>query len=242
MEPFQEMDTESSLRGISRSQDIATATNAFLRHVFAWMFLGLAVTTGVAVWFHATGGVAKYFNNNGGVVIGVIIAQLALVFLLSFAINKIPAQLAIFCFLLYAALTGFVFALILDSYTDASIVGAFAGAAGVFGGMAIYGYATKRDLSKFGGILFGALLGLIVASVVFIFIPGSTFNLILGWAGVIIFAGLTAYDMQMIKEMGSESVDEGGQAHQKAAIFGALALYLNFINIFLSLLRIFGRD
>jgi uncharacterized protein len=240
MSQFPEMDADSQIQGLGPAQDITTATNAFLRHVFAWMFLGLALTSGIAIWFHASGDVAR-FANNPGLVIGVVIAQFGLVILLSLAINKIPAQLAIFFFLLYAALTGFTFALILDTYTSASIVGAFAGATAVFGGMAIYGYVTKRDLSKLGGIMFGALLGLIVASVVYIFLPSNVLNLVIGWVGVIIFAGLTAYDMQKIKEIGSANIEDG-QIQQKAAIFGALALYLNFINLFLSLLRIFGRD
>jgi len=117
---------------------------------------------------------------------------------------------------------------------------AFAGASGVFGGMAVWGYTTKRDLSGMGPVLFGALIGLIVASVVFMFVGGQTFNLILGYGGVVIFAGLTAWDIQQIKSFSGAATDE--ESGKKLAIFGALSLYLNFINIFLSLLRIFGSS
>jgi FtsH-binding integral membrane protein len=160
------------------------------------------------------------------------------VFALTWAIQRISASMAALLFCLYAGLTGVVFAVLFQVYTTGSVVGAFAGATGVFGGMAAYGFTTKRDLSGWGAMLFGALIGLIVASVVFAFVGGSTFNLIIGWGGVIIFAGLTAYDMQAIKRMGAEARD--AEATQKLAIFGALRLYLDFINLVISLLRIFG--
>ena len=162
-----------------------------------------------------------------------------MVFALSWAIGRISAQVAALLFCLYAGLTGIVFAVLLEVYTTGSVVGAFAGATGVFGGMAVYGYTTKRDLTGLRPILFGALIGLIVASVVFAFTGGSTLNLIIGWAGVIIFSGLTAYDMQRIKQIGRSGMYDENTA-QKLAIFGALALYLDFINLVISLLRIFG--
>ena len=214
---------------------------SYLRQVMAWMFLGLAITTGIAVYFSAATDVVDYLDDNPAVLFVLIGLQLALVFGLSFGINRINGAAAALMFCLYAGLTGAVFALILQVYTTSSIVGAFAGAAGVFGGMALIGYTTKKDLSAFGPILFGALIGLIVASIVFMFVGGSTFNLIIGWAGVIIFAGLTAYDMQKIKRMGASNMGDADTV-QKYAIFGALALYLDFINIFLFLLRIFGNS
>ena len=213
----------------------------YLRQVMAWMFLGLAITTGIAIYFSAATDVVDYLNDNPFILFVLFGLQLALVFGLSFGINKINGAVAALMFCLYAALTGAVFALILQVYTTSSIVGAFAGAAGVFGGMALIGYTTKKDLSALGPILFGALIGLIVASIVFMFVGGSTFNLIIGWAGVIIFAGLTAYDMQKIKQMGASNMGSADNV-QKFAIFGALALYLDFINIFLFLLRIFGNS
>lgn len=214
---------------------------SYLRQVFAWMFLGLAITTGVAIYFSAATNVVDYLNDNPVILFVLFGAQLALVFGLSFGINKINGAVAALMFCVYAGLTGAVFALILQVYTTGSIVGAFAGAAGVFGGMALVGYTTKKDLSAFGPILFGALIGLIVASIVFMFVGGAVFNLIIGWAGVIIFAGLTAYDMQKIKQMGASNLGDADTT-QKFAVFGALALYLDFINIFLFLLRIFGNS
>src|SRR4051812_27509229 len=214
---------------------------SYLRQVMAWMFLGLAITTGVAIYFSAATDVVDYLNDNPALIWVLFGLQLALVFGLAFGINKINGAVAALLFCLYAGVTGAVFALILQVYTTGSIVGAFAGAAGVFGGMALVGYTTKKDLSAFGPILFGALIGLIVAMIAYAFIGGSTFNLIIGCLGVIIFAGLTAYDMQKIKQMGAANLGDADTV-QKYAVFGALALYLDFINIFLFLLRIFGNS
>jgi hypothetical protein len=212
---------------------------AYLRQVFAWMLLGLALTTGVAIYLDSTADVLNYFEQHSGVFWILFIGQLAAVFALTWAIQRISASMAALLFCLYAGLTGVVFALLFQVYTTGSVVGAFAGATGVFGGMAAYGYTTKRDLSGWGAMLFGALIGLIVASIVFAFVGGSTFNLIIGWGGVIIFSGLTAYDMQAIKRIGTEAHGDADTT-QKLAIFGALRLYLDFINLVISLLRIFG--
>ena len=119
------------------------------------------------------------------------------------------------------------------------MVGAFAGAAGVFGGMALVGYTTRTDLTRVGGIAFGALWGLIAASIAWAFVGGGAFNLLIGYAGVIIFSALTAYDMQQLKRMRAGGVPSGAVG-EKLAIFGALRLYLDFVNLFISLLRIFG--
>jgi FtsH-binding integral membrane protein len=211
---------------------------SYLRQVFSWMILALAITTGVAVWFAASSNVVDYFDSHGAIFFIVLGLQLAMVFGLVGAINRISAQVAAILFCVYAALTGLTFSILLETYTTASVVGAFAGATGVFAGMAFYGYVTERDLSGWGAILFGALIGLIAASIVFIFVGGGAFNFILGCAGVVIFAGLTAYDMQKLKQIGAQGLS--GDTEQKVAIFGALSLYLDFINLFISLLRIFG--
>jgi FtsH-binding integral membrane protein len=232
---FQSSTTPSAAFGAERAE------RDFLRQVFAWMFAALALTTAIAVFFHSSTSTLNYFANHRFIFFVAIAAQLGLVVVLSGAINRISAQTAALLFFLYAGLTGVVFSILLDAYTTTSVVGAFAGAAGVFAGMAVYGYATDRDLSGLGGILFGALIGLVIASVVFLFVGGSTFNLIIGWAGVIIFSGLTAYDMQSLKRLrasGTVNADND----EKLAIFGALRLYLDFINLFISLLRIFGNS
>ena len=213
----------------------------FLRQVFAWMFLALAVTTGVAIWFHQSNAALNFFANHQAIFYVALFGQLAMVLVLSRVINaqRVSVRTAALLFFFYAALTGVVFSILLDVYTTDSVVGAFAGAAGVFGGMAVVGYTTTVDLSRFRGILIGALIGIIVASVAFIFTGGSTFNLIIGYVGVVLFAALTAYDMQRLKVMRSTGFANAETA-EKLAIFGALMLYLNFINLFISLLRIFG--
>jgi FtsH-binding integral membrane protein len=221
--------------------DTAVDEKTYLQMVFSWMFLALAITSGVAILFYETGGILQYFQHHQLVFFLSLGVQLLLVFAISAAINHISAQVAALLFCLYAATTGFVFSIFIAYYTTASLIGAFAGACGVFAGMALYGYTTSRDLSKFGGILIGALFGMIAASVAYIFIGGSTLNLLLGFAGVIIFSGLTAYDMQKIKSIGRSGLQKG-ENEQKAAIFGALRLYLDFINLFISLLRIFGES
>jgi len=222
------------------STDVAVERD-FLRQVFAWMFLALALTTGVAIWFHQTSGTLNWLATHQTVFYIALFAQLAMVLVLRGVVRSltVPVSVAAFIFFAYAALTGIVFSILLDVYTTDSVVGAFAGAAGVFGGMAIVGYTTHTDLTRFRGILFGALIGLIVASVVFIFVGGSTLNLVIGFFGVIIFSGLTAYDIQRIKVMQQQGV-ASGRAAEKLAIFGALMLYLDFVNLFISLLRIFG--
>ena len=217
----------------------AESQRSYLRQVFQWMFLALALTTGVAVYLNATGDVAGYVEDHPNSVWVLFIAQLGLVLFLSFAISRISAGVATALFGLYAGLTGLTFAVIFAVYTPGSVVGAFAGASGLFAGMAIWGYVTDKDLSGWGGILFGAVVGIIVASVAHAFIGGETLNLIIGWAGVIVFSALTAYDMQKLKEIGARGFASGDEAH-KLAIFGALRLYLDFVNLVISLLRIFG--
>ena len=211
----------------------------YLRQVFAWMFLALILTTGVAAYLNAAGDPAAYVDDHPASMWILFALQLGLVVGLSFFINRISATAATALFGLYAGVTGLTFAFIFAVYTTGSVVGAFAGAAGLFAGMAGWGFVTKRDLSGWGSVLFGALIGIIVASVAFAFVGGSTFNLIIGWAGVILFSALTAYDMQKLKTWSREGFGDEDQ-QRKAAIFGALMLYLDFINLFLSLLRIFG--
>lgn len=226
-------------------RSIATQTSpaierAFLRATFAWMFIGVGLTAGIAVWFSNNDALMEKVSTQPGWLIGAMIAQLGVVFGLAFMINRISAGLATFLFVLYAALTGATFSIILGYYSTSSIAMAFAGAAGVFGGMAFWGFATKRDLSGLAPILFGALIGFLVASIVYAFTGGATFNLILGFGGVLIFAGLTAFDVQKIKVYAATAMDD--ESARKMAIFGALQLYLDFVNIFLSLLRIFGSN
>jgi len=223
----------------SPASSIAVSERSYLRRVFSWMFVGLALTSAVAVYFSSAGDVTGYFNDHVVSYYVLLGVQLGLVFGIVWALPRISSRTAAFLFCLYAGLTGVTFSVLLEIYTSGSVVGAFAGATGVFAGMATYGYVTDRDLSGLGGILVGALVGFLFAAIAYAFIGGSTFNLILGIVGVLLFSVLTAYDMQKIKTQGREGFANGEDA-EKLAIFGALALYLDFINLFISLLRIFG--
>jgi FtsH-binding integral membrane protein len=212
----------------------------FIQRVFAWMAIGLAITGAIAAVI-GTSVDETWWNDHGMLLFGLIILELAVVFGLIFAINKINSTLAIAAFFLYSALNGVTLSIIFAVYTTASIAGTFFVTAGMFGAMAAVGYFTKRDLSKLGSILFMALIGIILASLVNLFLKNEAIYWVITYAGVAIFCGLTAYDMQKIKKMQAAGADAYSEQGKKAAVMGALALYLDFINLFLFLLRIFGR-
>lgn len=218
--------------------DVQIARQSFLTSVFGWMFVGLALTAGVAAYIATSSNVLDWFEAHPFAYFGMFIVQIGLVITISAGINKISAPIAVFLFALYAALNGFIFSIIIEAYTTVSIVSAFATAGGMFAGMAAFGYVTKRDLSSMGSILFMGLIGVIIGSVINIFWANSVLYWFVTFAGVLVFCGLTAYDMQKIKAMGESGIS--GEAAQKASILGALALYLDFINLFLFMLRIFG--
>jgi FtsH-binding integral membrane protein len=212
-------------------------TQSFLQRVFGWMVLGLVVTAGVAAIVGASNSFLTDVTDNPLLLILIFGGQLALVFTISAGVNRLSAGVAAALFLLYAALNGVIFAFIFELYTAESIFTTFLVAATMFGSLALYGAVTKRDLTSLGPILFGALIALIVATFVNIFVGGSTLYWITTYAGVLIFAGLTAYDMQKLTRYGQAAGPDG-----RGAIQGALMLYLDFINIFLFLLRIFGSS
>jgi FtsH-binding integral membrane protein len=219
---------------------IVTEQRRYIQRVFSWMFAGLLMTAIVAYLLSQNENVLAYFNANPGVFFGLFIAELILVFYLSARVHKLSVTSAMLLFFIYAALNGITFSLLFILYTASSIVLTFLITAGMFGTLAVYGYATKRDLSRMGSILFMALIGLLLATLVNFFLQSSAMYWITTYAGVVIFAGLTAYDMQKIKQLnvlGSENTD----TETKEAIIGALILYLDFINLFLYLLRIFGN-
>ncbi len=218
--------------------DAQIARQSFLTSVFGWMFVGLALTAGIAAYVAASSNMLDWFDAHPWAYFAMFIAQLGLVITLSAGINKISAPVAVFLFALYAALNGFIFSVILEAYTTASIASAFGVAAGMFGGMAIYGYVTKRDLTGMRSILFMGLIGLIIGMVVNMFWANSVLYWFVTFGGVVLFCALTAYDMQKIKQIGESGAD--AETLKKASILGALSLYLDFINLFLFLLRIFG--
>lgn len=217
----------------------AAVESGFLQRVFMWMFLGLGVTGGTAALIGSSDELLTTITETPGIVIGVIIAQLALVVILSFAINRISPAVATTLFLAYSALMGVTFAFVFELYTAQSIFTTFLIAAAMFGALAVFGAVTDIDLTKLGPILLAALVALIVATVVNIFVANSTLYWVTTYAGVIIFAGLTAYDMQKLSQIHEQGVS--GDDASRLSIFGALQLYLDFVNLFLFLLRIFGQ-
>lgn len=214
------------------------ATRKFLLNVYNWMAMGLAIT-GIIAYGISRSSFVEVMYSNPFVLFAIIILQLGVVMGMTFAINKIPSGVAIGAFFLYSALTGLTMSAIFLVYTGTSIASTFFVCAGMFAAVSAFGYVTKSDLSKFGTYFFMALIGLILASVVNIFLKSTTLNWIISYAGVLIFVGLTAYDTQRIKKM-SQSTDIDSEAGKKSAVIGSLMLYLDFINMFMFLLRIFG--
>jgi len=226
-------------RQITISQARQEASSIFLAKVFNWMAIGLGVT-GVVAYFTAASGLAQILMASPLFFV-LIIAELGMVFYLSARIGKIQASTATALFTGYSVLNGLTLSMIFLAYTSSSIAGTFFITAGMFGAMAIYGMVTKRDLSGLGSFMFMGLIGVLIASVVNIFLKSSSLYWAISMIGVLVFTGLTAYDVQKIKRMGEEGImAQGESAIRKGAIMGALALYLDFINLFLMLLRFFG--
>jgi uncharacterized protein len=210
----------------------------YMQRVFSYMAMGLAVT-GLAAFFAITIPALHSVLYTSPMVYVVLFAPLAVVFFLSFRIGQMSLSSAQTTFWIYAVLMGFSLAPLVMQYTGVSVARVFFITSSTFGAMALYGYTTKKDLTSFGSFLFMGLIGVVVASLVNIFMKSSALSLALSVLSVLIFTGLTAYDTQKIKDMyyDSDSVELAG----KKAVMGALALYLDFINIFVSLLRFFGE-
>lgn len=236
-----QIDTQYGTSTITVAQARQEASTIFLAKVFNWMAIGLGLT-GVVAFFTAQSGLAMSIIGTPLFFI-LLIAELGLVFYLSARIDKIQATTATGLFLGYSVLNGLTLSTIFLAYTRASIGGTFLITAGMFGAMAIYGMVTKRDLSGMGSFLFMGLIGIILASIVNIFLNSSSLYWTISVIGVLVFVGLTAWDVQKIKLMGEQGIMEQGEsAIRKGAIIGALALYLDFINLFLMLLRFFGSS
>lgn len=221
----------------SRSRE-AVVSKVF-RNVYLWMCGALVVTALSAYYVASHPGVMAMIFGNQLLFWGLIIAEFGLVIGLSAAINKISALTATLMFLLYSVINGITLASIFLIYELGSIGTTFLITAGTFGVMAVYGTVTKKDLSKIGSLCIMAVIGLILATVVNLFLKNTMFDMIISGIGVIAFVGLTAYDAQAIKAMlyGAEEND----TTNKIAVLGALSLYLDFVNMFLYLLRFFGR-
>ena len=216
-----------------------SATNTFLQKVYLWMMVGLAMTALASAFMLSSQTAQQLIFGNKIVFYGLIFAELGMVIAISAAINRMSSATATLLFVLYSALNGVTFAAIFMIYTRSSIASTFLVTAGTFGAMSLYGYVTKKDLTGFGSFLFMGLIGIVIASVVNIFLQSEMIYWVTTYIGVFVFVGLTAYDTQKIKKIG-EAGFANGEDQQKAAILGALRLYLDFINLFLMLLRIMG--
>ncbi len=226
-----------------RNKDFAmsTAFPALMRKVFVWMTLALAITGLTAYGVATSPTILSLIFSSKVTFFGLIIAEFALVFAISGAINRLSLSTATLLFILYSVINGATLSTIFFAFSVATIGKVFFITAGTFGAMALVGYTTKTDLTSMGKLLFMALLGIIIASVVNMFVGSSGLDLILSYVGVLVFVGLTAYDTQKIKQM-CQSAPDAGESTQKLALIGALSLYLDFINLFLYLLRIFGNN
>jgi FtsH-binding integral membrane protein len=217
--------------------------NEFVRSVYNWMAVGLGLTGLVAFYVANSPSMLQLIFGNRFVFFGLIIGELALVFSISARVNRMQASTATALFVLYAALNGATLSFIFLVYTKASITSTFFICAATFLACSVYGMTTKRDLTGLGGFMMMGLIGIIIASLVNLFIRSSGMSMVISYIGVIVFVGLTAYDTQRLKSMAlSQPAGLDAGVVRKGAILGALALYLDFINLFLMLLRIFGSS
>lgn len=225
-----------------REQAVSFAFPALLRKVYVWMTLALVITGITAYGVASSPGIMSAILGNRAIMWGVIIAEFALVFIVAGMINRLSLTTATLLFIVYSVLNGVMLSSVFLLYTMTSIASVFFITAGTFAAMAAIGYFTKTDLSSLGKILMMALIGLVIATLVnALLLKSGGFSLVCSYIGVLIFTGLTAYDSQKIKEMLAQSDDMTAEA-QKTALLGALTLYLDFINLFIYLLRIFGNS
>ncbi len=236
--------TSNQINYAGREETIPVA-KTFLSGVFMWMSLALSITALVSWLFASNPSLMNIlFDQQTGSMnaIGwiVMFAPLGLVLLMSMGFQKFSASSLVLIFILYSALMGMSLSFIFMVYTLPSIASTFVITAAMFGFMAILGYTTKTDLTKFGSIMMMGLVGIIIASIVNMFLQSATMDYVISFIGVLVFTGLTAYDVQKLKRIGA-SVSLGTEVARKVTIMGALTLYLDFINLFLFLLRFFGN-
>lgn len=220
----------------------AVRERSILRNVYVWMTLGLAITGAVAWYVAGNETLLRAIFGNTGVFFGLIIAELVLVFTISRRVHTMRPEIATLAFAGYSVLNGATLSVVLLAYTGAAVAQAFFVAAGTFAALSLYAITTKRELGHMGQYLVAGLIGLIIASLVNAFVRSSGLDMLISYAGVVIFMGLTAYDTQMIKRWSAELSTSAGEAdYVRISILGALRLYLDFINMFLFMLRILGN-
>ena len=215
--------------------------NVFMRGVYQWMAMGLGLTALVAYFVASSPTLIQAIFGNPLLFWGLIIGEVMLVVAISGGITRLSAQTATTLFLVYSGLNGITLSAILLIYTATSIASTFVVCAGMFGAMSIYGLTTRKDLTSWGSFFFMGLVGIILASIVNIFLKSPTINFVVSAIGVIVFVGLTAYDTQKLKVMGETAPLDDSLAIRRGTILGALTLYLDFINLFLMLLRFLGQ-
>ncbi|GAT62811.1 Bax inhibitor-1/YccA family protein [Paludibacter jiangxiensis] len=222
------------------ARQIAAETQRYITKVYLWMSLALIITGGVAVWTASSPDLIDLFLGNEYVFMGLLISEFLLVAFLAGWVKRMSPEVASLVFLGYSVLNGLTFSVIFLTFTMSSIATTFFITAGTFAVMSIYGYFTNTDLTRWGNLLIMALFGLVIASFVNLLYQSETLDWITTYAGIFIFVGLIAYDTQKIKKMNMIG-NEGSDDDKREAIIGALTLYLDFINLFLKLLRLFGR-
>jgi FtsH-binding integral membrane protein len=221
-------------------EQVAKEQQRFITKVYGWMAFALAITGVVAMYTAGSESMINFIFSSKAVFYGLVIGELLLVGSLVGFISKMSSKTATLIFIAYSVLNGLTLSVVFLIYTSGSIASTFFITGGMFALMSAYGYFTGNDLTKFGSLLFMLLIGLVIASIVNIFLNSSALYWITTYVGIFIFTGLVAYDTQKIKNM-AVRVTEGTEEHRKGAIVGALSLYLDFINLFLMLLRIFGN-
>ena len=217
------------------------ATKSLLKNTFIWMFLGLLITAAVSGICISNQTIMNYILRNPMILMIAFIAEIGLVFYFSFRLMSLSTQSAIGIFFLYAALNGFTLSVLLYMYTGASVLQVFIISALLFGGMALYGQVTKKDLSSLRSMLVMGLWGIIIASFVNMLFRSSGLSILISFVAVIVFMGLTAYDVQKIKRIAHQVENGDTVNYVRVSILGALQLYLDFINIFIHLLMLLGR-
>ena len=220
-----------------------TNTSSFVANVFSLMFTALIISGISALWFASDEMKSYIINYEGGLTtFGWVstLAPLGLVMMIGFGFNKYSVKFLLGIFILYSTLTGISLSTIFAIYSTSSIATTFFVSSLTFGIMALTGYTTKTDLTKMGSLLMMGVVGIVIASIVNMFIGSSLMDYIISIIGVLVFTGLTAYDVQKIKNIGNQ-IDQGSETAQKMMVLGALTLYLDFINLFLMLLRLFGN-
>lgn len=219
---------------------VTRQTNAVMKRVYVRMFIGLLVSAFCALGVASSPAALSFFFGNQLVFWGMLIAMLVMAFVIPARLNKMSTGAVLSCFIVYSALMGCWLAPIFLAYKLGTIVYTLFITAGTFGAMSVYGFFTKTDLSKMGSYLMMALFGLLIAMIVNIFVASSTFDWIISIVGVLLFVGLTAWDTQQVKQLSAMNLDPA--MADKLATMGAMSLYLDFINLFLFLLRILGGN